>query len=281
MNPLDLLGALTQTGVSPTAGNRMGSILGQMMGGGTPAAGTGAGSGAGMLDMLTKMAGSVLGGAQGGVPAPGMGPGSGGAGAFPLDMLKQVAGAVLGGNTAQGNAGAGAGSMALFGMLAAQALEMAKGVLGGGQAQAGGLPNLQLDDQAAVLAGMRPPQTPQEEDKLMDVATLTVKAMISAAKADGRVDEQETQRLIGKLGEGGISDEEQRFVAQEMQKPIDLDELARAVPNQQVAAQIYTASLMTIKVDTDAEKRYMASLASKLGLDQKVVSFLHQSLGVA
>jgi uncharacterized membrane protein YebE (DUF533 family) len=262
----------------------MGNILGQMMGGGAPSAGP---QGAGMLDMLTKMAGSMLGGGQGGTPSPGlgqgMGPGSGGGGGLPVDILKQLAGAVLGGSKpAVGNAGAGAGSMALFGMLAAQALEMAKGMLGGGQqAQAGSLPKIQLDDQAAVLAGVRPPQTPAEEQQLMDVATLTIKAMISAAKADGRVDEEETQRLIGKLGEGGISEEEQRFVAKEMQRPLDLDSLVRAVPNQQVAAQIYTASLMAINLDTDAEKRYMADLADKLGLNPQVVSFLHTTVGVA
>ena len=106
-------------------------------------------------------------------------------------------------------------------------------------------------------------------------------AMISAAKADGRVDDAEKQRLLGKLGDGGISAEEQRFVADEMKKPIDLDALARAVPNQQVAAQLYTASLMTIAVDTDSERRYMADLASKLGLDQQVVSYLHKAVGLS
>ena len=207
--------------------------------------------------------------------APGMG------GGFPAEILKQIAGSVLGGGNPGGNAAAGAGSMAIFGTLAAQALEMAKSVLGGGQAPAGGLPNILMDDQTAVIAGMRAPQTPQEKQQLTDMAALTLTAMMNAMKADGRVDEQEKERLVGKLQEGGISTEEQRFVTEEMRKPIDLDGLVRAVPNNQAAAQIYAASLMAITLDTDAEKRYMADLASKLRLDPNVVAYLHKAVGVA
>jgi uncharacterized membrane protein YebE (DUF533 family) len=103
--------------------------------------------------------------------------------------------------------------------------------------------------------------------------------MINAAKADGRIDKQETERLVGKLQEDGISDEEQRFVMEEMRKPMDTDAIVQAVPNEQVAAQIYTASLMAINVDTDAEKRYMQELASKLGLSRQVMAYLHQAVG--
>jgi len=105
--------------------------------------------------------------------------------------------------------------------------------------------------------------------------------MINAAKADGRIDEKEMERLVGKLREDGITDEEQRFVMEEMRKPVDTDALVRAVPNEQVAAQIYTASLMAINVDTDAERRYMQELASKLGLNRQVVSYLQHAVGVA
>ncbi len=275
MNPFDLLGAVMQAGMSTSSGNRMGSILGQMMGGGPGTGATpGAGPGGGVIDVLSKVAGTMLGGGQGsGAPAPGS------TGGFPIDILKQVAGAVLGGGAAQGNAAAGAGSLAVLGGLAAQALEMAKRAMGGATAQAGDAPR--MDDLTAVFAGMRAPQSPQERQQLADMAILTLRAMISAAKADGQVDEREKALLLGKLQEGGISAEEQRFVSEEMQKPIDLDALVRAVPNPQAAAQIYTASLLAIEVDTDPERRYMADLAAKLGLGQPAVAYLHQAVGLA
>ena len=62
---------------------------------------------------------------------------------------------------------------------------------------------------------------------------------------------------------------------------MDTDAIVQAVPNEQVAAQIYTASLMAINVDTDAEKRYMQELASKLGLNRQVMAYLHQAIGMA
>lgn len=298
MNPFDILGSVMQAGMSRSGGNRMGGVLGQMMGGGGAPGGMppgmpgggmpgggmpgggmpgGGAPGGGMFDMFSKVAGAVLGGGQG---APGMG-GAPGGGGLSSEILKQVAGAVLGGGSPQGNAAAGAGSMAIFGGLAAQALEMAKSMMGGGQPPEGGVPPGKMDDRTAVIAGMRAPRTPEEQRQAMDMATLTLKAMITAAKADGQVDEKEKARLLGKLQEDGVSSEEQRFVAEEMARPIDIDDLVRRVPNQQAAAQIYAASLMAIELDTDAERRYMSDLASKLGLNSQVVSYLHQAVGVA
>jgi uncharacterized membrane protein YebE (DUF533 family) len=61
---------------------------------------------------------------------------------------------------------------------------------------------------------------------------------------------------------------------------METDAIARAVPNEQAAAQIYTASLMAIQVDTDAERRYLRELASKLGLNQHAAAYLHQAVGL-
>lgn len=282
MNPIDIIGAMMGSGMSRSGGNRMGDILGQMMGGGAPGGMPqgmpggmqGGMPGGGIPDIFGKMLGGMFGG--GGQPGPA------GAGGFVGDMLKNVAGAIFGGAGGQGNQAAGAGSMAIFGALAAQALEMAKTMMSGGQPEPGaGRPNVQMDDATAVIAGMRPPQTPLEQQQVMDIATLTLKAMINAAKADGQIDKIETERLLGKLKEGGVTDAEQSFVLAEMQKPVDIDGIVRAVPNQQVAAQIYTASLMAIDVDTDAERRYLQDLSSKLGLNPHVVAYLHQAVGVA
>jgi hypothetical protein len=57
-----------------------------------------------------------------------------------------------------------------------------------------------------------------------------------------------------------------------MRKPMETDAIVRAVPNQQVAAQIYAASLMAIEVDTDAERRYIREIAGTLGMEQPIVA---------
>jgi uncharacterized membrane protein YebE (DUF533 family) len=282
MNPFDILGSLMQGGMGPSAG-RMQDMFGQQGGGmrgGMPQQG---GPGGGLFDMLGKIAGPMMGG------------GSQGGSSMPFDILKQLGGAIFSGQggpdvASSGNIAAGAGALSMFGALAAQALDAAKQMMsGGGSAQvpagapaaapAGG--GLNLDDASAIIAGLRKPANAAEEQKVEDMATLTIRAMINAAKADGQIDQQEAQRLLGKMQEDGISEAERQFVLSEMQKPMETDAIARAVPNEQAAAQIYTASLMAIQVDTDAEKRYLQELASKLGLNQHAVAYLHQAVGVA
>lgn len=169
--------------------------------------------------------------------------------------------------------------MAVLGGLAMEALRKMSGP-SGAQAVAAGQ-GLEIDDVTQLSAGLRRPANAQEEQQVTDIAMLTLRAMINAAKADGRIDENETQRIVGKLKEDGITDEEQRFVIEEMRKPMDTDGIARAVPNRQVAAQIYAASLLAIEVDTKSEQRYMEELADKLELDKRVVSYLHRAVGMA
>jgi len=286
MNAFDILGSLMQGGMRPSAG-RMQDMFGRqgpggMFGGpgGMPQGGMPQGGAGGLFDMLGKIAGPMM-------------SGSGGqsGGGLPIDLLKQIGGAIFsgqGGPNVQGSGttAAGAGAISVFGALAAQALEVAKQMMasGGaapGSAPAGGAGGFDLDDAAAIIAGLRKPTNVEEEKTLEDMATLTIRAMLNAAKADGQIDPQEAQRLLGKMQEDGITEEERQFVLTEMQKPMETDAIVRAVPNQQAAAQIYTASLMAIQVDTDAEQRYLQELASKLGINQHAVNYLHQAVGVA
>ena len=218
-----------------------------------------------------------------------------------IEILKQIAGAVLGGSgrsagpgSSQGPAGpggpfgspgggagaAGSGLMAILAALAAKAMGAAIQQKGSATRQAPADSGVS-DDLAAVLAGLRKTANPQEEKLVQDVAGLTIRAMINAAKADGRIDQQEAQRLVGKLQEDGLTAEDQRFVTEEIGKPMETDAIVRAVPNPQIGAQIYLASMMAIEADTDAERRYLQELAAKLGLNQQVLAYLHRSVGVA
>jgi uncharacterized membrane protein YebE (DUF533 family) len=182
----------------------------------------------------------------------------------------------------RGGGAPGAGAISIFGALAAQAMEYAKQMMGGAGAQAaGGSPFANVDDASAVFAGLRKPANAQEQAQLLDVATLTIRAMINAAKADGWIDEREAQRLLGKMQEDGVTEQEREFVLREIRKPMETEAIVRDVPNPQVAAQIYAASLMAIEVDSDAERRYLQQLAGQLGLSQQIVAYLHRAVGIA
>ncbi len=177
-------------------------------------------------------------------------------------------GALLSGGGGAARGALGGAATALLGMLAYNALKDGQGAAPGAAPAGGELP-----------LGVRPPQTPAEEATLEQHARLALQAMITAAKADGRIDDTERQRILGKLNEAGADPEEQAFVEAELAKPMDLDALVAAVPDQQTAAEIYAASLLAISVDTPAEKDYMQQLAQRLGLDQATVASLHGRLG--
>ncbi len=104
--------------------------------------------------------------------------------------------------------------------------------------------------------------------------------MINAAKADGRIDESEMERIVGNVKENELGREEVEFLVAELRKPMDTDNLVRLVPNIQVACQVYAASLLAVTLDTVAEKKYLQELATKLRIDPHVIAHLHRAVGV-
>ena len=177
--------------------------------------------------------------------------------------LGALAGALLGG----GRGAMGGGLMAVLGSLAYSALQNQ----GTSAAQGTGAAN-----PPPISAG-----APQGQADMQRKATLVIRAMIQAAKADGQVDQQETQRIMGQLGEHGHDTEARDFVANEMRRPIDVASLARDVTTPQEASEVYAASLLAIEVDSQTERDYLADLAAALHLPPSAVTQIHSALGVS
>jgi len=122
---------------------------------------------------------------------------------------------------------------------------------------------------------------PLEQQNLEDDAQVIVKAMINAAKADGKIDKSEIDKIIGKLDDDGLDQKEKDFFITEANKPMDMDAVVTSAANKpDMAAQIYAASMLAIEVDTSAEQKYMKNLASGLGLDAQVVAYIDRTMGV-
>jgi uncharacterized membrane protein YebE (DUF533 family) len=105
--------------------------------------------------------------------------------------------------------------------------------------------------------------------------------MVNAAKADGQIDPQERQRILGRMQADGSDSVERRFVGAELSKPADLDAILREATTPEVAIQVYAASLLAIEVDTPAERSYLSTLADRLGLPREAIQRVHQSMGVS
>jgi len=99
------------------------------------------------------------------------------------------------------------------------------------------------------------------------LARVTLKAMINAAKSDGRIDAEEKARLFDRLGQVSLSEDERNFLFDELARPMDTEGLVREATSPAIAAQIYAASLLAIDADQPAEEAYLADLARQLGVD--------------
>lgn len=261
----DILGQMMQQGLGgpqpagrvnqgvQSAGGGLDGIFAQLQGA-LGGAGGAAGGAGGMLGGFAEKAKDFLGSNQ-----------VGGLSGGQIGGIGAIAGALLGGGASGAAKG---GAMAVLGTLALSALKNA-------QARAAA--------QSASPQELTPVEaTPHEIASLSGPGAekLMVSAMISAAKADGQIDETEMQKVIGKISADSVTDEEKQFVMGEMQAPVDVAALAAQVSSPAQAAAVYVASLLTINVDTDQEKAYLAELAQALELDAATVSLLHQTTGV-
>jgi uncharacterized membrane protein YebE (DUF533 family) len=269
MNISDLLGALVQSGMAPSSDQRLRSAFGGGSGNLLESLGgmLGGQRSGGLGDVLSGM----LGGSGGGGGLGGMlgevlnqaGQAAGGKQNLALGGLGALAGALLGGGGKSLGGALGGGLMALLGAMAFKALR------GSGQ------------DPGRVPLGLMEPQSEADREELQNRSELVLKAMINAAKADGKIDEGEAHRIVGKLQEAGADAEGQRYVLELMGSPMETEKLVAAAqghPN--LAAEIYAASLMAIEVDTSAEKAYLAKLASGLGLAPAVTQRIEEMVGL-
>ena len=101
-----------------------------------------------------------------------------------------------------------------------------------------------------------------------------LKAMISAAKADGHIDEKEREAIQAQMQQLNLSDDELYFVHAELEQGVTPTTLAREVDSKAAAAEVYLASRMIIDVDHPDERAYLDELANALGLSKELVQQL-------
>ncbi|MBO9466838.1 tellurite resistance TerB family protein [Tropicibacter sp. R15_0] len=146
---------------------------------------------------------------------------------------------------------------------------------GGGAGLAGAMAAAQGGGLSSMLDAFNNKDTTPESEEM---AGLMLRAMIQAAKADGGIDEAEKAKLLETIGEDA-DPEDMAFVQAQLDGPVNPEALANDTPEAQ-RMQVYSASLMTIKVDTQAEAEYLHDLAGAMGLDENTVNMLHMQMGM-
>ncbi|MBK1721920.1 tellurite resistance TerB family protein [Thiocystis violacea] len=255
----DLLGGFLQSNMGESGQARMGSALQDLQSnlGGVLGGEGGAG---GMLGTIMGMAKESLGNAAHNPTQ------AGGLGA--------VLGSFLGGGGDSIKGALTGGALAMLAGVAFKALTNA------GQGQAGAALQAPFNTGNLPL-GLKPAETPAEAQVMETKAQLILKGMINIAKSDGQVSVDEITRIAGKAESDGMGAEEQAWLMAELRQPLDLDAFVAEIPNQEIAAEVYAASLLAVEVDTQEERDYLRQLAEKTGLHPMVVQHIHQAMGVA
>lgn len=219
----------------------LGGLLGGLLGGGGSNVGRAGGGSAGGLGGLGGLLGGLLGGGAGG----GLGGALGGA---------------LGGGTQSRSGGSNYAALASLGMMAYQAYQAWQ------RSQASAAPQ-QIPQTANLLAG------PEVEEHSHAV----LRALIAAAKADGRIDEAEKHLISSEIGKHTDDPQLQQWLDAEVAKPLDPSEVAQSAQGDPaVAAEMYLASVMLVDDQQDAERRYLDELAAALQIDPDLQVHLEQ-----
>ncbi len=238
------------------------NLLSQGAGGSGQQAGMGGGLG-GLGDML----GGLLGGGQQEASAPrqqqyqqpGAASAGGGLGSL-LDpgMLTGLLGSLMGakgGATRGAQTGGAAGGMDLGGLLGA--------LMGGGGGSLLG---------SLFGGGDQPPPAPQATapaDTLPQKrGENLLRALIYAAKADGKIDKQEEAAINDHVRKLGLGADAQNLVNQYLSEPVDPRNIARNITESNEALQIFALSAALTQVDQPAEQQYIESLGNTLGIAQ-------------
>ena len=213
-------------------------LLGSMVQGGMT------NSGGGLQDLV----GSFMGGGRNVLSRAGQA--VGGSDNLAATGLGALLGALTGNSSSTTLNSVGGGLMGLLGMMAYKALSN--------------------NSSAAPDAGVSYKQ-PSAQQQSSD-AEIILTAMIDAAKADGQIDSEELSKIMNSLKNTGTGQEGVNFIISKLQAPMETNKILAAVKNRpDLAVQVYSASLMAINVDTEAERKYLDKLAKAMGLSPEVV----------
>lgn len=111
------------------------------------------------------------------------------------------------------------------------------------------------------------------------LAEKLLRAMVSAAKADGHVSDDERTRIDGALQKLGLESEAEAMIRSELDAPLDVRRVAAMATTDAEKAEIYAATLLVVDEQSLEEKGYLAMLAAAMNLDGELVKHLHAKAG--
>ena len=206
-----------------------------------------------------------------------------------LDQLLKSGSGLLGNNAAVGNSASASSSSGLSGMLSGKGgAALAGGALGlllgskkgrklGGKVLTyGGMAAVGLVAYKAYSNWQKNNQqqqnhTPATIDRVSETeaevhSKAILIAVIAAAKSDGHIDDREREIIDAEVAKFTRDATLLRWIDAELQKPLDPIDIAMAASSQEIAAEMYLASVLVIDEESFMERSYLNELGKQLKL---------------
>jgi uncharacterized membrane protein YebE (DUF533 family) len=111
-----------------------------------------------------------------------------------------------------------------------------------------------------------------------DLDLALFRAMVAAARCDGRLDLGERKALFAQIEKLELGEAERAELFAQLERPVSLEEVVASATTEQRAIELYTASRLAIEPDSAAERGYLALLAARLGLEDELVASVEREV---
>lgn len=214
--------------------------------------------------------------------------------------LNRIFGGLMSSGVAGGVAGGAASALLIQGLGSKKGRKMAGSAMKlGGAAVIGGLAwnayqnyrsqnAANPDNEAQVSAGLAESARGGkrwdgiEEEQFLPQATgdaarrdlLVLRAMITAAYADGHIDSAERLQIFERIEKLDLSHAEKGLLLEEVSSPLDVEQLVQQVPSRAMAAEVYAAALLIAGTPSASHRLFLQDLADQLALPAAFVASL-------
>jgi len=113
-----------------------------------------------------------------------------------------------------------------------------------------------------------------DEDEANKRSQILLRAMIAAAKSDGHINQKEIAAIDEQIIKLNLSSEVASLLKDEIEKPLDVKEIAALAENSAIAAEIYLVSAVVTDKENSMEKAYLEELAKAMKLPDALVAQL-------
>ncbi|HEY4254686.1 MAG TPA: tellurite resistance TerB family protein [Roseomonas sp.] len=117
-----------------------------------------------------------------------------------------------------------------------------------------------------------PSAAPAADGKPFELALM--RAMVGAARADGHVDAEERNRIVGQVERLGFDAEAKACLFDLIDQPVSVTDIAAAAATPEQGAELYLAARLSIDPDQAAERAWLDTLAHRLRLEPGLAAHL-------